>query len=91
MYREIQKSINQSFTTNSRCIATPSPRAFPGNRHAAPIMFRMVGAAFLLSVYLYVSHTEAFLWRVMLVILNDYDAALVLNSRSIFRLLFIIV
>jgi hypothetical protein len=34
---------------------------FPGNRHVAPIMFRMVGAALLLSVYPYVSRTEAFL------------------------------
>jgi hypothetical protein len=53
-------TINQSFTTNSRRIATPSPRAFPGNHHATPIMFRMVRAALLLSVYLYVSRTEAF-------------------------------
>jgi hypothetical protein len=55
-----EEAINQSFTTNSRRIATPSPRASPGNRHAAPIMFRMVGAALLLSVYLCVSRTEAF-------------------------------
>jgi hypothetical protein len=40
----------------------PLPQGlFPGNRHAAPIMFRMVGAALLLSVYLRVSRTEAFL------------------------------
>jgi hypothetical protein len=51
---------NQSFTTNSRRIATPSPRPFPGNHHAAPIMFRMVGAALLLSVYPCVSRAEAF-------------------------------
>jgi hypothetical protein len=61
MYHEIQKSINQSFTTNSRRIATLPQGLFPGNRHAAPIMFHMVGAALLLSVYLCVSRTEAFL------------------------------
>jgi hypothetical protein len=53
---------NQSFTTNSRRIATPSQGLFPGNRHAAPIMFRMVGAALLLSVYHCVSRTEAFFY-----------------------------
>jgi hypothetical protein len=46
------KTINKSLTINSRRIATPSPRAFPGNQHAAPIMFRMVGATLLLSVFL---------------------------------------
>jgi hypothetical protein len=51
---------NQSFKTNSRRIATPSQGLFPGNRHAAPIMFRMVEAALLLSVYHCVSRTEAF-------------------------------
>jgi hypothetical protein len=55
------KEKNQSFTTNSRRIATPSQGLFPGNRHAAPIMFRMVGAALLLSIYHCVSRTEAFL------------------------------
>jgi hypothetical protein len=54
-------------------------------------MFRMVRAVLLLSVYPCVSRTERFLWRVTLVILNDYDAALVLNSKSIFCLLFVIV
>jgi hypothetical protein len=34
---------------------------------------------------------KRFWWRVILVILNDYDAALVLNSKSIFFLLFVIV
>jgi hypothetical protein len=52
---------NQSFTTNSRRIATPSQGLFPGSHHAAPIMFRMVGAALLLSVYHCVSRAEAFL------------------------------
>jgi hypothetical protein len=56
-----KESINQSFTTNSQRIATPSQGLFPSNRHAAPIMFRMVGAALLLSVYLCVPRTEAFL------------------------------
>jgi hypothetical protein len=61
MYREIQYQKNQSFTTNSRRIATLSLGLFPGNRHAAPIIFRMVGAALLLSVYHCVSRTETFL------------------------------
>jgi hypothetical protein len=52
---------NQSFTTNPRRITTPSQGIFPGNHHTAPIMFNMVGAALLLSVYHYVSRTEAFL------------------------------
>jgi hypothetical protein len=55
-----EEAINQSFTTNSRRIATPSPRAFPGNRHAARTMLRMVEAALFLAVYHCVSRTEAF-------------------------------
>jgi hypothetical protein len=40
----------------------PLPQGlFPGNCHAAPIMFHMVGAVLLLSVYHCVSRTEAFL------------------------------
>jgi hypothetical protein len=40
----------------------PLPQGLPpGNRHAAPIMFCMIGAALRLSVYLCVSRIEAFL------------------------------
>jgi hypothetical protein len=56
--KNIQKSIIHNKLSAHR---HPFPRAFPGNRHAAPIMFRMVGAALLLSVYHCVSRTEAFL------------------------------
>jgi hypothetical protein len=60
MYHEIQS--NQSIIHNKLSAHRhPFPRAFPGNRHAAPIMSRMVGAALLLSVYHCVSRTEAFL------------------------------
>jgi hypothetical protein len=60
MYREIQRqSINHSQQTLGA--SPPLPQGlFSGNHHAAPITFCMVGAALLLSVYLYVSRTEAF-------------------------------
>jgi hypothetical protein len=48
MYRKIQSN-NQSIMLS------------PGNRHAAPIMFCMVGAALRLSVYPCVTRTEVFL------------------------------
>jgi hypothetical protein len=91
MYREIQ-SEKESIIHNKLSVHRhPFPRAFLGNHHAAPIMFRMVGAALLLNVYHCVSRTEAFLMATTLVILNDYDAALVLNSKSMLCLLFVIV
>jgi hypothetical protein len=34
---------------------------------------------------------KRFLWRVALVILNDYDAAMILNGRSMLCLLLVIV
>jgi hypothetical protein len=52
---------DQSSTTNFRRIATPFQGLSRGNRHAAPIMSCMVGAASRLSVYPCVAHTEAFL------------------------------
>jgi hypothetical protein len=60
MYREIQ-SIESIIHNKLSTHRHPFPRDFPGNRHAAPIMFNMVGAALLLSIYHCVSRTEAFL------------------------------
>jgi hypothetical protein len=54
---------NQSINHSQQTLGAspPLPQGlFPGNRHAAPIMFRMVRAALLLSVYLCDSRTEAF-------------------------------
>jgi hypothetical protein len=56
--------MNQSIKHSQQTLgASPSlPQGLsPGNRHAPPIMFRMVGAALLLSVYPCVPRTEAFL------------------------------
>jgi hypothetical protein len=44
----------------------------------------MVGAALRLSIYPCVTRTEAFFMAIALVILNDYDAAMILSSKSYF-------
>jgi hypothetical protein len=60
MYHEIQSE--QSIIHNKLSAHRhPFLRAFPGNRHTAPILLRMIGAALLLSIYHCVSRTEAFL------------------------------
>jgi hypothetical protein len=54
------KGINHSQQTLGA--SPPLPEGLsPGNRHAAPIMFCLVGVALFLSVYPCVSRTEAFL------------------------------
>jgi hypothetical protein len=60
MYHEIQseRSIIHNKLSAHR---HPFPRAFSGNRHAAPILLRMIGEALLLSFYNCVSRTEVFL------------------------------
>jgi hypothetical protein len=86
----INKSINHSQQTLGAMPPLLQGHSL-GNRHAAPIIFRMVGAALRLSVYLVFLVLKCFWWRVTLVILNDFYAALVLNSKSMSCLLFVIV
>jgi hypothetical protein len=51
----------------------------------------MVGAASRLSVYPCVARTEVFLMASSTSYLNDYDAAIILNSKSMLCLLLVIV
>jgi hypothetical protein len=54
-----KKKENTHSLTNSRCIATPVLGFLPGQRHAAPIMPCMIGAALFLPftfVFLVLKH-----------------------------------
>jgi hypothetical protein len=69
------KNEQQSFTNNSRRIATPVLEFLSGKCYAAAITLRVIGAVSCLSIYLCVSHAEALLMMSNTSYLNAYRVA----------------
>jgi hypothetical protein len=68
----IKRTNNQSFTNNSRCIASPVLGFVSGKCRAAQITLRVIVAASFLPVYLCVSRTEALLMASNTSYINAY-------------------